>query len=163
MSRLSFCAECTHRGHPWWKSSKRSHKSYVDWWMNILSSVSFGCMDCMCACVGDVSVVYRCIGIWTHRYDLLCGICIPVCMNIYMWTCMMQGHIHLCAYVQRPEVSINVFLNCCLIFIYWLILFVFVHLIFCLRQGLSLNLDDTNSVRLPGQHTLESLLSVPQS
>lgn len=47
---------------------------------------------------------------------------------------------------------------------YWLIDCVCVHLTFYLRHGPSLNLDDTNSVRLLGQQTLGSLLSLfPQS
>lgn len=138
MSGLLFCVECIPRGHPWWQLSTRSYRSCVGRWMIILSSVSFGRMDCMCTCVG-VSVVYRCIHILTCWYDLLCGMCIHGCMDIYMWTYMVQVRIHLCAYAWRPEVSIKclpqLLSDIYLLFIDWFILFVSVHLIFLFKTG----------------------------
>lgn len=103
------------RMHP-----QRAHRSYVGWWMDILSSVSFGCTDYMCTCVG-FSVVYRCICVWACRYDLLYSICIHVRMNIYMWTSWCR-YTYTCMHICGDQRSVlSVFLSC-LIFIYYVLI-----------------------------------------
>lgn len=115
----------------------------------------------------------------------LCGLCVYKCVGMYVWFVVCRCtypcvYEHVCVdmYVYRYTYTsvhvcggqrsvLCVFLNCCLtfidLFIHWLIDFVCVYVyvnLFCLREGLSLNVGSTDSVRHTGQQALGSLLSL---